>query len=105
MRYFGQTLVNFVSVIFAAFTACILPVLYALFGTCAFLLRSYEQKAYEPPEDWARFLIAGIGGAVIGLFNNFNLTQPSVPPLAIAFLLGYAVDVFFAFLENLLPKK
>jgi hypothetical protein len=109
VRYFAQTLVNFVSVVFGAFTACILPVLYALFGTCAFLLRSYEQKAYDPPEDWARFLIAGIGGAVVGLFNNFSITQgpqgPSIPPLAIAFLVGYAVDVFFAFLENLLPKK
>ena len=26
----------------------------------------------------------------------------SIPPLAIAFLVGYAVDVFFAFLEGLL---
>ena len=54
-----------------------------------------------PPS--ARFLIAGIGGAVVGLFNNFTITQqPSIPPLAIAFLVGYAVDVFFAFLEGLL---
>ena len=28
--------------------------------------------------------------------------EASVPPLAIAFLVGYAVDVFFAFLEGLL---
>jgi hypothetical protein len=37
------------------------------------------------------------------LFNNFAITQgASVPPLAIAFLVGYGVDVFFAFLEGLL---
>ena len=51
----------------------------------------------------ARFLIAGIGGGVVGLFNTFNVTQgASIPPLAIAFLVGYAVDVFFSFLESLL---
>jgi ABC-type Fe3+-siderophore transport system permease subunit len=51
----------------------------------------------------ARFLMAGIGGAVVGLFNNFSITQgASIPPLAIAFLVGYAVDVFFSFLESLL---
>ena len=43
------------------------------------------------------------GGAVVGLFNNFTVTeQASIPPLALAFLVGYAVDVFFAFLEGLL---
>jgi putative flippase GtrA len=53
--------------------------------------------------NWARFLIAGIGGAVVGLFSNFTITQgASISPLAIAFLVGYAVDVFFAFLEGLL---
>jgi hypothetical protein len=51
----------------------------------------------------ARFLIAAIGGGVVGLFNNFSITQgASIPPFAIAFLVGYAVDVFFSFLENLI---
>jgi hypothetical protein len=51
----------------------------------------------------ARFLIAAIGGAVVGLFNNLNISnEASIPPLALAFLVGYAVDVFFAFLEGLL---
>ena len=51
----------------------------------------------------ARFLIASIGGGVVGLFNSFTVTQgASIPPLAIAFLVGYAVDVFFSFLEGLL---
>ena len=46
--------------------------------------------------------MAGIGGAVVGLFN-FALTDgASISPLAIAFLVGYAVDVFFSFLEGLL---
>jgi hypothetical protein len=50
----------------------------------------------------ARFLIAGIGGLVVGLFGNFGAGHgATLPPLAIAFLVGYAVDVFFTFLEGL----
>jgi len=98
-----------VSVFYGAIIACVLPVLYALLGTCAYLLRSFEQdmsnRTFIPSHtDSPRFLIAGIGGAVIGLFNNsFTLAQgASIPPLAIAFMVGYAVDVFFSFLESLI---
>jgi hypothetical protein len=51
----------------------------------------------------ARFLIAGIGGLVVGLFGNFGANQGTVlSPLAIAFLVGYGADVFFVFLDGLL---
>jgi hypothetical protein len=108
VRYFAQTLVTDVAVFYGAISACILPVLYALLGTCAYLLRTFEDqmsnRTFTPSAaNSARFLIAGIGGAVVGLFNNITITeQASLPPLAIAFLVGYAVDVFFAFLEGLL---
>ncbi len=108
VRYFAQTLLTDVSVFFGAITTCILPVLYALLGTCAYLIRTFEDqmsnRTFTPSAaNSARFLIAAIGGAVVGLFNNFSITeQASIPPLALAFLVGYAVDVFFAFLEGLL---
>lgn len=108
VRYFAQNVLDDVSFFYGAISACILPVLYALLGTCAYLLRTFEQqmsaRTFTPSEaNSARFLIAAIGGAVVGLFNNFNITQSaSIPPLAIAFLVGYAVDVFFAFLEGLI---
>lgn len=108
VRYFAQNVLDDVSFFYGAVTTCILPVLYALLGTCAYLLRTFEQqmsaRTFAPSEaNSARFLIAAIGGAVVGLFNNFTITQgASIPPLAIAFLVGYAVDVFFAFLEGLL---
>ena len=108
VRYFAQSLMDDVSFFYGAIAACILPSLYALLGTCAYLLRTFEQqmstRTFTPSEaNSARFLIAAIGGAVVGLFNNFTITQgASIPPLAIAFLVGYAVDVFFAFLEGLL---
>lgn len=108
VRYFAQTLMTDVSVFYGAIATCILPVLYALLGTCAFLLRTFEDqmsdRTFTPSAaNSARFFIAAIGGAVIGLFNNFTISQQaSIPPLALAFLVGYAVDVFYAFLEGLL---
>lgn len=108
VRFFAQSLLDDVSFFYGAVSTCLLPVLYALLGTCAYLLRTFEQqmtnRTFMPTiANSARFLIAAIGGAVVGLFNNFTITQgASIPPLAIAFLVGYAVDVFFAFLEGLL---
>lgn len=108
VRYFAQSILDDVSFFYGAMTSCILPVLYALLGTCAYLLRNFEQQmmagTFIPsPANSARFLIAAIGGAVVGLFNNFTITQgASIPPLAFAFLVGYAVDVFFSFLEGLM---
>ncbi len=105
-RSFGQDVVDDVSVFYGATTTCILPVLYALLGTCAYLLRSFSQemrtRTFIPSHsDSARFLIAAIVGGVVGLFNNFTISQgASIPPLAIAFMVGYAVDVFFSFLEG-----
>jgi hypothetical protein len=109
VRSFAQDILDMVSVYYGAITACLLPVLYALLGACAYLLRSFEEElrtlTFTPSSraNWARFLVAGIGGAVVGLFGNFTITQgASISPLAIAFLVGYAVDVFFSFLEGLL---
>jgi hypothetical protein len=108
VRYFAQSLIDDVSFFYGAISACLLPVLYALLGTCAYLLRTFEQqmttRTFTPSiADSARFLVAAIGGALVGLFNNFTITQgASIPPLAIAFLVGYAVDVFFVFLEGVL---
>jgi hypothetical protein len=112
VRYFGQSLLDDVAFFYGAMAACLLPVLYSLLGACAYLLRTFEQqmsaRTFTPSgaksgANSARFLIAAIGGGVVGLFNNFTIGQgASIPPLAIAFLVGYAVDVFFAFLEGML---
>lgn len=111
VRYFAQMAITDVSVFYGAFSSVILPVLYALLGTCAYLIRSFEdqmnRRTFTPSAatNSARLLIAGIGGLVVGLFSNSTLlTQQAslLPPLGLAFLIGYAVDVFFAFLEGLL---
>jgi hypothetical protein len=108
VRYFAQMLVTDVSVFYGAISSIILPVFYALLGTCAYLIRSFEdqmsRRTFTPSAaNSARFLIAGIGGLVVGLFSNLTVTpQASLPPLGLAFLIGYAVDVFFTFLEGLI---
>ncbi len=108
VRYFAQTLITDISVFYGAISTVVLPVLYALLGTCAYLIRSFEdqmsRRAFTPSAaNSARFLIAGIGGLVVGLFSNFTVTQQAtLPPIGLAFLIGYAVDVFFAFLEGLI---
>jgi uncharacterized membrane protein len=84
----------------------LLPILYALLGACAFALRSLSQqiraRTYTPTyADFARITIAVIAGLVVGLFNNF--TQGiSLSPLAVAFLVGYGVEIFFSFLDTFL---
>jgi|HubBroStandDraft_1064217.scaffolds.fasta_scaffold00221_3 hypothetical protein len=111
VRSFAQDVLDLVSVSYGAINTCLLPILYALLGTCAYLLRCLEEElrtlTFTPSSraNWARFLVAGISGAVVGLFGNFSITEgASISPLAIAFLMGYAVDVFFSFLEGLLKS-
>jgi len=105
-RFYGQSLREAVSVVYGAITSCILPVLYALLGACAYLLMKMgedikKRRFVKSHADMARFVIAGIGGGIVGLFN-FAIAQPvSVSPLAVAFLVGYAVDVFFTLLQTL----
>jgi len=109
VRDFADRVKKTVSTIYGALGNCILPVLYALLGACAYLLRTIEEdfklRRLSPyDKHTARFVTAGIGGAVVGLFPNFNVVNqtPNVSPFAIAFLVGYAVDVFFSFLDALL---
>ena len=108
VRFFAQNIMSDTSTFYGALNSCILPVLYALLGTCAYLLRTFEDqmstRTFIPSAaNSARFLIAAIGGAVIGLFSGFT-TQAKASPLALAFLVGYAVEVFFAFLEGLIKS-
>ena len=112
VRYFAKSVDEFASLIYGAMATSVLPVLYALLGACACLLRLFaaqsKLRSFSLPDfHVARLFIAAIGGSVVGLFNNFNESlSASIPPLAIAFLVGYGVEVLFAFLENLLqPLK
>jgi hypothetical protein len=107
VRSLGNSVQEKVTVYYGAIATCILPVLYALLGAGAYLLRLFEDEIRTRTlvagnRHMARFLIAGIGGLVVGLFNNFTSQGITFSPFALAFLVGYAVDVFFTFLEGLL---
>jgi hypothetical protein len=84
-------------------------VLYALLGTCARLLRVFEGQIKRrtftgADRPTAHFLIAAIGGLVVGLFGNLGAEHGSgvLPPLALAFLVGYGANVFFTYLDRML---
>jgi hypothetical protein len=92
--------------VYGAVTAVVLPILYALLGACAYLLRlfademsknTFSSSSYSIS---ARFFVALIGGIIVGLFRDYT-SAASLPPLALAFLVGYASDAFFSFLESL----
>ncbi|TCA64082.1 hypothetical protein E0H62_33745 [Rhizobium leguminosarum bv. viciae] len=105
VRLYASNVLDGTSVLWGAVSTCLLPVLYALLGACAAVLRAFTQQtekrtftaSYATP---ARFIVAAIGGGVIGLFNTSLGEGLTASPLALAFLVGYAADVFFSFLEG-----
>jgi hypothetical protein len=103
-RYYAQSTEESAKIFTGAVATCILPVLYALLGAGAYVLRRLESqlrlRTFVNEAHSPRFITAAIAGAVVGVFNFGQ--GVSVSPLAIAFLAGYAVDVFFAFLENMI---
>ncbi|WP_027154903.1 hypothetical protein [Mesorhizobium sp. WSM2561] len=111
VRFYANNVLDSASIVWGAVTASILPVLYALLGACAAVLRAFTQhyeartfsRSYATP---ARFIIAGIGGGIIGLFGNLDIGKGLTPsPLALAFLVGYAADIFFSLLEGSIPAS
>jgi hypothetical protein len=107
VRDFAQNVRTDSLVVYGALAAYLLPVLYALLGATAYNLRDFSERvrrrSYHPSSsaNTARTIAAITAGAIIGLFNNFS-QGIALPPLAIAFLVGYGVEGFFAFLDTLL---
>jgi hypothetical protein len=108
-RYFGQKLVDDVTLYNGVLTNCVLPILYALFGACAYQLVGTfaairDRRFVRSRTYFGRYALAGIAGEVIGLFN-FAIAQPaSVSPLAMAFLVGYGADAFFTLLQTIIAN-
>lgn len=106
VRTYAKAVQDDGAAVYGAISTCILPIFYALLGACAYLLREFsdklEKRTFAPTYSTvARFVIAAIGGGIIGLFNNFTTGQMmTLSPLAIAFLVGYGADVFFSFIEG-----
>ncbi|WP_157660660.1 hypothetical protein [Burkholderia ubonensis] len=86
-----------------------LPILYALLGASARIFRELRRKspnstsgdASENIPGAGQFVTASIIGSVIGLFTNLLHGGVEFPPLAIAFIAGYASDAFFDFIDRI----
>lgn len=105
VRSFSQNVHNSYTAAIGAFAAHALPILYAWLGAYAFRLRLFvdtlRKRTYHPSfADSARMITAVIGGAIVSLF--YPTEGASFSPLAIAFMVGYGVEIFFKFLDALI---
>jgi hypothetical protein len=106
VRDFAQNVRNDSITVYGALAAYVLPVLYAFLGAMAYDLRDFSDRVrrrlyYPSYSQAARLIVASTAGAIISLFNYFSQSI-ALSPVALAFLVGYGVEAFFAFLDRLL---
>lgn len=99
------------SMILAPLNLYAIPALLGVLGAMTFMLRSISTQlagySYLPSPrgvTMSRITLGMIGGVIGSLFSTSTMGNDvgwkSLPPLAIPFLFGYAVDVFFALLDK-----
>src|SRR6516162_595586 len=103
--YFGRDLKERADLGYGVLAGYILPVLYAMLGAVAYGLRDLSDnvtaRTFLPSSrirSRVRFRLAILAGVVVGLFADFT-KGISLSPLALAFLIGYSVEIFFSFLD------
>jgi hypothetical protein len=87
----------------------ILPLLYGLLGAAAFVLRTLSKRiknmTYVPAANTGfglRIQLGALAGLAIGWFYTpDSLEGSSLSPLALAFLAGYSVELFFTAMDKL----
>ncbi len=109
IRDFALGLYKIDTLIYSSLSAYFLPTVYALLGAFLYGFRFYSRlirhQQYLPSAaNSARYFIAAIAGLVVGLFGSLLPKNTSLPPLLIAFLVGYAVEAFFSRLDDLIRK-
>ncbi len=107
LRDYAQNQSNYYKWFLGAVTTYALPVFYALLGAILHALRSCAHP--EPGEEmvaWSdrcsRFAMAAIAGIAIGLFPSLIITNASLSPLALAFLVGYSIEALTSRLDRML---
>jgi hypothetical protein len=103
VRDFSQETCTSYKDIGGAIYTYLFPLFYALLGAGLWHLQCHIAGDARRPAflRGARYTIAMIAGAMIGIIN---LTSLSLPPLLVAFLFGYSADVFIVRLDSLLDK-
>jgi hypothetical protein len=107
IRSFATNVQTNFNVGLGAFVSIALPVAYAWLGALAYQLRLFgetiRKRTYHPSfADSARIIAAVIAGAISGLLNPAQ--GLALSPLAIAFLIGYGVEIYFKFFDTLLAS-
>lgn len=103
-------------------TAYLLPIFYAVLGAFLFMFRSWSRehrhnnvnprwneirrKTTNPhwPDHISRLLMAGIAGIAIGALNELFPKEILLSPLALAFLVGYSIEIFTSRLDDMINK-
>lgn len=115
IRDIAQDGYNFHRVCFGAIAQYILPILYAALGAFLYTFRSISRTDQNKPSPTvdsllnrnirfltARFLTAVIAGVAIGVFKFPK--DAFLSPLAVAFVVGYSIDVFTSLLDGYVEK-
>lgn len=115
IRLIAQNAVRSSDLVWGAVTSYLLPVLYAVLGALAFILRDLTERtskntlrsAYARSANRGRLLAAVMAGTAIGLFGGIWEAPLSLAPplLVVAFLAGYAADKFFSFLDKAVASR
>lgn len=109
IRDYALGLCKIDSLIYTGLSTYFLPTIYALLGAFLYGFRMYSRlirrKEFLPSAAHsARYYIASIAGLAVGLFGSLLPKGMALPPLAVAFLVGYAVEAFFSRLDDLIGK-
>jgi hypothetical protein len=107
IRYDAQDLSGLWRGLIAGISAYLLPVVYAVLGAFLYEFRAWcanphKRRHQIPPDRVSRFLMAGIAGIVISTFSELFPKEIQLPPLALAFVVGYSIDIFTSRLDALI---
>jgi hypothetical protein len=109
IRNFALAVYKTNTVFYGGITTYLLPAVYALLGASLYgfrlSARLIRRRSFLPSDAHsARYFIALIAGIVIGLFGSLIPKGLALPPPAVAFLVGYAVEAFFSRLDDIIGR-
>jgi hypothetical protein len=88
----------------------LLPILYSTIGAVAYILRTISGQLKSvtfsqnsPIRHAVRLFLGVMMGLVVGAFSTVT-TELNLQPLAIAFLAGYGVEVFFSTFDSIIDR-
>jgi hypothetical protein len=109
IRDYAQDKVTFERGILAAASTYLLPVAYSLLGAFLYALRVSARQGRRVLREHSidrtsRFVMAGIAGIAVAGLDTLLPKEVLLPPLAIAFVVGYSVDILTSRLDGYVRK-